>query len=102
MRAAIGPAASGCCYEVGADVIDIFKHRFDNTDALFTPTRENHAKIDLHQANRNQLVDAGISTDRIHIAPLCTMERTDLFFSYRREKQKQGRVGRLMSVIGRR
>jgi hypothetical protein len=29
------------------------------------------------------------------------MERTDLFFSYRREKAIQGRVGRLMSVIGR-
>jgi copper oxidase (laccase) domain-containing protein len=28
------------------------------------------------------------------------MDRNDLFFSYRREKQKHGRVGRLMSVIG--
>jgi len=100
MRAAIGPAANSCCYEVGADVLSIFKERFSNAEKLFTPTRDNHARIDLHQANRNQLIEIGIASHRIHVAPLCTMDRTDLFFSYRREKQKLGRVGRLMSVIG--
>jgi len=102
VRVAIGPAAGSCCYEVGSEVIDVFKERFPQADQLFTPTRDGHARIDLHLANRNQLIDAGFSSDRIHIAPLCTMDRTDLFFSYRREKQLHGRVGRLMSVIGRR
>ena len=101
MRAAIGPAANVCCYEVGSEVIDIFKERFPHASRLFKPTRDGHARIDLHLANRNQLRDAGVSVDRIHVAPLCTMDRTDLFFSYRREKQLQGRVGRLMAVIGR-
>jgi len=100
MRAAIGPAANGCCYEVGTEVISVFKERFPRASKLFTATREGHARIDLHQANRDQLSEAGISSDHIHIAPLCTMDRNDLFFSYRREKQKHGRVGRLMSVIG--
>ncbi|MDQ2920875.1 MAG: peptidoglycan editing factor PgeF [Acidobacteriota bacterium] len=63
--------------------------------------REDHACIDLLQANRRQLVSAGVDPDRINIAPLCTMCRTDLFFSYRREKNVFGKVGRLMSVIGR-
>ena len=101
LRAAIGPAANSCCYEVGADVIKLFKERFAESDRLFTPTREGHARIDLHAANRDQLMLAGVSPDRIHLAPLCTMDRTDLFFSYRREKKLHGRVGRLMSVIGR-
>lgn len=100
MRAAIGPAANGCCYEVGSEVISVFKERFPPANKLFTATREGHARIDLHQANRDQLIEAGISSDHIHTAPLCTMDRNDLFFSYRREKQKHGRVGRLMSVIG--
>lgn len=100
LRAAIGPAANGCCYEVGSEVISIFKERFPAANKLFTATSEGHARIDLHQANRDQLIDAGISPDRVHVAPLCTMDRNDLFFSYRREKQKHGRVGRLMSVIG--
>jgi purine-nucleoside/S-methyl-5'-thioadenosine phosphorylase / adenosine deaminase len=100
--AAIGPAASVCCYEVGSDVIGRFKERFPDASSLFEPTRDGHARIDLHKANRNQLIAAGISAARIHTAPFCTMERTDLFFSYRREKALRGRVGRLMSVIGRR
>src|SRR5256714_2409506 len=100
MRAAIGPAANSCCYEVGSEVISVFKERFTQAHKLFTATREGHARIDLHQANRDQLIEAGISSDHIHIAPFCTMDRNDLFFSYRREKQKHGRVGRLMSVIG--
>ncbi|HYX29649.1 MAG TPA: peptidoglycan editing factor PgeF [Pyrinomonadaceae bacterium] len=102
MRAAIGPAANCCCYEVGSDVINIFKNRFAGAGQLFTTTRDGYARIDLHLANRNQLIEAGILSERIHVAPLCTMDRNDLFFSYRREKQKFGRVGRLMSVIGRR
>jgi YfiH family protein len=101
LRAAIGPAANVCCYEVGSEVIDLFKERFPPSEHLLTPTREGHARIDLHQANRDQLIAAGVSSDRIHSAPLCTMDRNDLFFSYRHEKKLKGRVGRLMSVIGR-
>lgn len=101
LRAAIGPAANVCCYEVGAEVIGQFKERFSQADSLLVPTRDGHARIDLQKFNRDQLISAGLSPDRIHIAPFCTMERTDLFFSYRREKVLHGRVGRLMSVIGR-
>ena len=100
LRVAIGPAANACCYEVGSDVIGVFSERFTNADALFTATREGHARIDLHAANREQLISAGVSADRIHLAPFCTMDRNDLFFSYRQEKKLHGRVGRLMSVIG--
>jgi purine-nucleoside/S-methyl-5'-thioadenosine phosphorylase / adenosine deaminase len=99
---AIGPAAAACCYEVGTEVIGAFSDRFKTSDGLFRETRENHACIDLLQANRSQLIAAGVSSKKIYTAPLCTMCRTDLFFSYRREKNVQGRVGRLMSVIGRR
>jgi YfiH family protein len=101
LRAAIGPAATVCCYEVGVDVIGKFRERFPDADSLFEPTREGHARIDLHKANRNQLIAAAVPAERIHTAPFCTMERTDLFFSYRREKALYGKVGRLMSVIGR-
>jgi polyphenol oxidase len=100
VRVAIGPAAGACCYEVGTDVIDAFRSSFPNQD-LFAPTREQHACIDLLKSNREQLLSAGVVAERISIAPLCTMCRTDLFFSYRREKNVQGKVGRLMSVIGR-
>jgi copper oxidase (laccase) domain-containing protein len=41
-----------------------------------------------------------VRPERIHVLPLCTMCRTDLFFSYRNEKKLHGKVGRLMAVIG--
>ena len=98
--AAIGPAATCKNYEIGQDVIDEFGRNFPNSAHLFTPTKENHALIDLHAANKEQLLSAGVQEENISVAPLCTMERTDLFFSYRREKKLYGKTGRLMSVIG--
>ncbi len=98
--AAIGPAASVCHYEIGQDVMDAFGINFDGSEKYFTPTREDHARVDLHLANRDQLVAAGVADGNIHTAPYCTMERPDLFFSYRLEKQRYGKTGRLLSVIG--
>ncbi|CAN5219955.1 peptidoglycan editing factor PgeF [soil metagenome] len=98
---AIGPAAGGKNYEVGQDVISAFEEKFSTCGKLFTKTREGHALIDLHLANREQLESVGVLPENIYIAPLCTMERTDLFFSYRKEKKLYGKTGRLMSVIGR-
>ena len=100
LTVAIGAAALGCCYEIGRDVIETFEKNFPGCAHLFTPTRENHALIDLHQANRQQLLSCGILPENIYIAPLCTIERTDLFFSYRVEKKLYGKTGRLLSVIG--
>jgi polyphenol oxidase len=101
LRAAIGASAGPCCYEVGCDVIEAFTGKFSDGEKLFTPTRPGHAKVDLLKANRDQLIATGVSSERIHIAPICTMCRTDLFFSYRKEKSLHGKVGRLMAVVGR-
>ena len=98
---AIGPAASGKNYEVGQDVINAFEEKFSTCGKLFVKTREGHALVDLHLANREQLLSIGVWSENIYSAPLCTMERPDLFFSYRVEKKLYGTTGRLMSVIGR-
>ena len=101
VRAAIGPAARACCYEVGAEVVEAFHAKFPNAEQLFTPTRPSHALVDLQRANREQLSAAGVPAERVHTLPLCTICRPELFFSYRREKKLYGRTGRLLSVIGR-
>jgi YfiH family protein len=101
LRVAIGASAGPCCYEVGSEVIEAFSSRFAYGGKLFTPTRPGHATVDLLQANRTQLESAGVLPERIHIAPICTMCRTELFFSYRKEKSLHGKVGRLMAVVGR-
>ncbi|MEO8041609.1 MAG: peptidoglycan editing factor PgeF [Acidobacteriota bacterium] len=97
---AIGPAASGRCYEIGQDVVDAFKNNFTASEKYFSPTRDGHALVDLDLANKDQLLEKGVPETSIFTAPFCTMERTDLFFSYRVEKKKFGKTGRLLSVIG--
>ncbi len=101
MIAAIGPAACGRNYEIGQDVIDEFGSNFEESGKYFAATREGHALVDLHLANRDQLIATGLKDENIYTAPFCTMERVDLFFSYRVEKKKNGKTGRLLSVIGR-
>ncbi len=100
--AAIGPAAGCENYEIGQDVIDTFAKNFSDSDKYFTATLDGHALVDLHLANRDQLLDSGVPSENIFTAPFCTIAAPDLFFSYRLEKQKFGKTGRLMSVIGRR
>jgi polyphenol oxidase len=97
---AVGPAAV-CNYEIGSDVIEAFAANFPKYEHLFAPTRDGHAFVDLHRANFEQLTSTGVSPENIFVAPFCTLERTDLFFSYRVEKKLHGKTGRLLSVIGR-
>ena len=98
---AIGPAAGRDRYEVGSDVIDAFREAIAGSERFFQTTREGHALVDLHAANRSQLLEVGVADGRIFTAPYCTIERNDLFFSYRLEKKKFGKTGRLLSAIGR-
>ncbi len=101
MIAAIGPAAGCGNYEIGDDVIEAFADKFEGSEKYFKPTRDGHALVDLHLANKDQLLSCGVPMNAIYTAPFCTMERPDLFFSYRLEKRKYGKTGRLLSVIGR-
>ncbi|MCP4666736.1 MAG: peptidoglycan editing factor PgeF [Deltaproteobacteria bacterium] len=86
LAAAIGPSLGPCCAE------------FVTHDKIFPESfqrfmvRENY--FDLWAISRLQLMDAGLRGDHVEISRLCTRCRTDLFYSYRREK----RTGRFGSV----
>jgi purine-nucleoside/S-methyl-5'-thioadenosine phosphorylase / adenosine deaminase len=79
LHAALGPGIGKCCYEVGAEVAQ----QFGGTGRIH---------IDLAELNRQQLVAAGLSPDRVYIANLCTMCLRDEFHSYRRDKEAAGRL----------
>jgi purine-nucleoside/S-methyl-5'-thioadenosine phosphorylase / adenosine deaminase len=53
--------------------------------------------LDLVEANRRQLMDAGVVAKNIEASALCTACRPDLLFSFRADK---GVTGRLMGVVG--
>ncbi|HZQ91632.1 MAG TPA: peptidoglycan editing factor PgeF [Terriglobales bacterium] len=121
LRAAIGPGIHVCCYEVGEEVREKFESQFAYAAELFRenfevdPVRQKypmlfmnqrapgHAEVsrqihlDLVEANRRQLLHAGLAAENISASPLCTACRTDLLFSHRRE---HGRAGRMMAAIG--
>lgn len=87
LRVAIGPAIGRCCYQVGPEVASRFEHLFPERDDLHTTTR-----IDLVEANRRQLLFAGIRERHIATAGMCTCCGTDLFHSYRRDAERSGRM----------
>jgi YfiH family protein len=119
--AVIGPGVHQCCYQVGEEVRSQFKSQFTYADKLFRETKEFnpiHEKypllfltarapghsdlpkqlfLDLVEANRRQLLDAGVRSKNISASELCTVCRNDLLFSYRAEN---GVTGRLMAVAG--
>jgi copper oxidase (laccase) domain-containing protein len=53
--------------------------------------------LDLVEANRQQLLAAGVKRRNIDASPYCTNCHPELLFSYRAE---HGKTGRLMGVVG--
>ncbi len=98
--AVIGPSIGPCCYEVGPDVMEAAQTSLDSTDGLFIRRNGRHdrAYFDMWEANRRQLIAAGVKT--IIQSGLCTACRTDLFFSHRAEKGRTGRFGVIIGLRG--
>jgi YfiH family protein len=119
--AAIGPGIGACCYAVGEEVVSGFEsqfgyarelfHEVSNTDAVrarypmlfLTQRAPGHSPVgpslhvDLVEANRRQLLDAGLKPRSIQVVGGCTNCQPDLFFSHRASR---GHAGRMLSVIG--
>jgi hypothetical protein len=119
--AAIGPGIGACCYAIGEEVLSSFESQFAyardlirevyDTDPVrtrypmlfLTQRAPGHSSIgpslhlDLVEANRRQLFDAGLKTGAIHVVGGCTSCQPDLFFSHR---ASQGHTGRMLAVIG--
>src|SRR6202167_2827019 len=113
--AAIGPGIANCCYAVGEEVLTEFTSQFDYAQNLFREVSDSnpiHKKypmlfltarapghsdigpnvhLDLAEANRRQLLAAGLRKGAIFLTGQCTGCRTDRFFSHRTEQGFTGR-----------
>ncbi len=109
LRIGLGPAIAGEVYQVSTTVaaqvgatilttpiapdaapdavLDILK-QLPSPPILDDP-QPGRAKLDVRRVNELQLQQLGISAEQIAIAPYCTFQNPDLFFSYRRTQQKQ-------------
>ena len=92
LQAAIGPAIGACCFEVGPEVASQFKEFFPEREDL-----EERTRLDLPEANRRQLLSAGVPPDRVHVCGLCTACLAGEFFSWRRDRRKHELI---VSAIG--
>jgi hypothetical protein len=119
--AAIGPGIGACCYAVGEEVLSGFESQFAYARELFceiydsdpvrakypmlflTQRAPGHSSIgpslhlNLMEANRRQLLDAGLKPRAIKIVGGCTSCQPAIFFSHRASR---GHAGRMLSVIG--
>lgn len=121
VKSAIGPGIRGCCYQVGPEVSSAFESQFGYAAELFRETKEadeihkkypllfltsrapGHSELpkqiflDLAEANRRQLISAGVPTKNISDLGLCTSCHVEMFFSHRAER---GITGRMMATVG--
>jgi len=93
--AGLGPCIGPCCYQVGSEVIELVKAKFNPWQGLLRLQGDNSVHFDLWEANRRQLAELGV--EEIEMIELCTACRTDEFFSHRAEG---GRTGRFAVVLG--
>lgn len=119
--AAIGPGIGLCCFAVGDDVLSSFESQFTYARELFCDVYDSDAirkkypmlfltqcapghspigpslHLNLAEANRRQLLSAGLKPRSIQMVGGCTSCHRELFFSHR---GSQGHAGRMLSVIG--
>lgn len=78
-RFIIGPGIGECCFEVGPEVAALFDDSFiRNHDGAFY--------VNLREAVGNKLEALGVVKSNIDILHECTSCRSDLYYSYRRDK----------------
>jgi hypothetical protein len=94
LRVALGPAIGACHYEVDVPVAEAFG-RWPWGASVLRAGRPGHWHLDLAEANRRALADAGVPADQIWSSEYCTACHRHLFFSYRGE----GLTGRMAALI---
>lgn len=94
--AAIGPGIGECCYEVDAPVMEAFRKGKGGWDSFAREAGNGKWRLALAEANRRQLLMAGLVETNIETAPHCVCCEHDLFFSHRRDN---GETGRQMGFI---
>ena len=84
VTAFIGPSIRVCCYEVGPEVAG----QFPEASVIRDGTR---LRLDLVDAARRHLLEAGMVEAAIHAIPDCTACSPQRYFSHRRDGVRTGR-----------
>ncbi len=88
VKVAIGPCIGQCCLEMGEEVFWQFIEADPSYQQFFKRKRKWH--LDLVALNHFQLTGAGVKPENISIHHKCTFCHEGDFFSFRRQKRRNG------------
>jgi hypothetical protein len=114
LRVALGPAIDGAVYQVseqvaatvGASITSVDPdqvgvaldalQQFPNSP-LLEDAEPGKVRLDVRRVNALQLEQLGLSPEQVTIAPYCTYQEADHFFSYRRSREKKAQWSGIVS-----
>lgn len=96
--AAIGPCIGPAHFEVGPEVVEAFEGA--GLGGTAQPGARGRPHIDLRRAVSLQLQNAGVPAERIEMSEHCTYQEAELFYSYRRDGARSGRLAAVIAIEG--
>lgn len=98
--ACIGPSICKDCYEVGPEVAETFQEAFGAAQAARMLQAKDNGKyqLDLWEANRQILIEAGIRTEHLAVTDICTMCNSQWLFSHRATGGRRGNLGAFLCL----
>ena len=100
---AVGPSICRDCYEVSADVADIFAEEFPGHEQEILAESEKNSvgmahadkkyQLDLWKANEIIFQEAGVRKEHLAVTDICTCCNPKLLFSHRASHGKRGNLG---------
>ena len=120
LRVALGPAIAGEVYQVSAQVAAQVGQSLSNPEVrlpepadaektvahlmnlpqppILVDEKEGHLRLDVRRINALQLEQLGLQPEQIAVAPYCTYQDPERFFSYRRDSRKQVQWSGIVSI----
>lgn len=97
----IGPSICQEHYEVSEEVADCFRREFPGHEGEILGYAGNpgHQQLDLWEACRITLMDAGVPAEQISVTDICTACNPDLLFSHRASHGKRGNIGAFIELV---
>jgi len=92
IKAVLSPAICKNCYTVNSETAVDFEAAGWADRSYLEQLSSGKWKLDLTAINKTQLLEAGAKKENLEISAFCTSCRSDLFYSYRRDKGKTGRM----------
>ena len=89
--AVLGPCIGKCCYRISESLAVLFPR-----DCVSFTGRD--IRLDLVKVNLKQLLKSGVKRERIFSNGHCTYCERDLFYSYRRDKDKKKKMTAFMVI----